>query len=175
MYIKEACQTKGIRTCCCNLVVITLDCKSTTWAESMWVQTPFLKLNWCELVVAASGKYGKWCRRVRLLFLIATPVKAWANAVLTMGSPECLAVRLTVRSQWAHWYHYMVSSSVDLMNSSQQAHGMSCKLKEASQQAHSVSCKLTEGSQQAHSVSSTCEFTVRQMSGLKMSSLWVLM
>ena len=42
------------------------------------------------------------------------PVKVWANAMLTVGSPECLTVRLTVRSQWAHCYHCMVSESVDL-------------------------------------------------------------
>ena len=40
----------------------------------------------------------------------------------------------------------MVSSSVDQMNSSQQAHRESCRLMEGSQQAHSVSssCKFTE-------------------------------
>ena len=48
---------------------------------------------------------------------------------------------------------HMVSSSADLTNISQQAHGVSCKLMESSQQAHSVSCKLTESSQQALSVS----------------------
>ena len=41
--------------------------------------------------------------------------------------------------QWAHCYHCMVSSSVDLTNSSRQAQQVSCKLTESSQQAHSVS------------------------------------
>ena len=86
-------------------------------------------------------------------FIQLLTVKVWADAILTVGSPECLTVRLTVRSQWAHCYHCMVGSSVDLMNSSQQAHGVSYKLTESSQQAHGVTCKLTESSQQAHSAS----------------------
>ena len=40
---------------------------------------------------------------------------------------------------WAHCYHCMVSLSGDLMNSSQQAHCVSCELTESSQQAHSLS------------------------------------
>ena len=66
------------------------------------------------------------------------PGKVWANTILTLGSPECLTVRLTVRSQWAHCYHCMVSSSVDLTNRSQQAHGVRCKLAGSSQQGHIV-------------------------------------
>ena len=78
------------------------------------------------------------------------PVKVWANAILTVDSPECLAVRLTVRSQWSHCYHCMLSSSVDLTNRSQQAHGVRCKLTEDSQEGHSceiiswVCCKVDE-------------------------------
>ena len=49
-------------------------------------------------------------------------------------------------SQWTLCYHCMVCSLGDLINSSDQAHG--------------VSCKLTDDSQQAHSVSSSSEFTV---------------
>ena len=82
-----------------------------------------------------------------------------------MGSPECLAVKLTVRPQWAHCYHCMVSSLVDLTNSSQQAQGVSYKLMESSHQAHSMS----------HLVRSLwvhCEVTV---SVLKMSPPWVSM
>ena len=63
------------------------------------------------------------------LIIYVSPVKVWANAILTLGSPEGLTVTLTARSQWAHCYHCMVSSSVDLTNSSQQAQGVSCKLK----------------------------------------------
>ena len=37
------------------------------------------------------------------------PVKMWANAILTVDSPECLTVRLTVKSLWALCYHCMVS------------------------------------------------------------------
>ena len=66
---------------------------------------------------------------------------------LTVGSPECLTVRLRVRSQWAHCYHCMARSSVDPTNSSQQT--------------LNVSCKLSEGSQQGHSVCSSGEVTVR--------------
>ena len=55
----------------------------------------------------------------------------------------------------------MVSSLGDLTNSSQQAHGVSCKLK--------------VGSQQAHNVSSSCVFAVREMSSFKMSLPWVFM
>ena len=73
------------------------------------------------------------------------PVKVWANTILTIASPVCLTVRLTVRSHWARYYHCMVNSSLDLTNSSQQAHGVSCKFTESSEQAHSVSSpyKLT--------------------------------
>ena len=70
--------------------------------------------------------------------------------LLTVVSPGCLTVRLTVRSQWTHCYHCMLSSSVDLTNRSQPAHGVRCKLKEDSQEGHSceiiswVRCEVDE-------------------------------
>ena len=91
------------------------------------------------------------------------PVRVWANAILTVGSPECLTVRLTVRSQCDHSELTATTAwwSGDLTNGSQQAHG--------------VSCKLMEGSQEAHCASSSCEFAVSYMSGLNMSLSWVFM
>ena len=82
------------------------------------------------------------------LSIKGVPVKVWANTILMVGSPVSLTVRSTMRSQWAnimstqetnsqwaHCYQCMVSSLSDLTNSSQAAHGVSCKRTEGSQQA----------------------------------------
>ena len=76
-------------------------------------------------------------------------VKVWANAILTVGSPECLTVRLTVRSQWADCYRCTVSSWMAHSKLTVWAASSQCEL-----QAHGVSCKLTvwvANSRRAHS------------------------
>ena len=43
------------------------------------------------------------------------PVQVWANTILIESSPEYISPwGITVRSQWAHCYHCMMSSSGDL-------------------------------------------------------------
>ena len=89
----------------------------------------------------------------------------WANTVLTESSLELSHGGLILRTLSSHWTHKMSSQCElavsclwacnsnseltattawwahrdDLMNSLQQAHGVSCKLTESSQQAHNVS------------------------------------
>ena len=121
--------------------------KDTQWTKS--------SSHWCSQGCTGGGQAGgkglnregkQICKALRADVTLAggIPAKMWANTILTVDSPECLTVSLTVRSQWAHCYHCMVSSSVDLTNRSQQAHGVRCKLMEDSQQGHSVrlSCEL---------------------------------
>ena len=94
--------------------------------------------------------------------------KVWANTILTESSSELshsgfIQLAHSVSSQWTHKISshcelsgefathtvisllplYMVSSSGDLTNSSQQARRMRCKLTKSSQHAHSVSHLVT--------------------------------
>ena len=74
-------------------------------------------------------------------YVYLSPMKVWGNIKLTESSPEYLTMRRHRRptpselaATTALWAHRN-----DLMNSSQQTHGVSCKVKETYQQAHSGS------------------------------------
>ena len=90
----------------------------------------------------------------------------WACCELSVSFPWVCNSHIELTANTAWWAHQDV-----LTNSSQQAHPVSCKLTARSPFEFQTHGKLTASLQ----CKSSCEFTVRQLSVLKMSFLWVSM